>query len=629
MSAIAGILRFDGAAIAPGTVEAMTFSMAHRGPDGRNHWAGSRAALGHCMLRTTPESLGEMQPLHEDGLVIVMDGRVDNAPELARELTKRGFPPRGCTDAELVLRSYEAWGDECADRIVGEFAFVIWDCRRARAFAARDVAGARHFYFTSGPGWFAFGSEIKSLLASGHVQAELNQERFLDSLVMQFDYRDQVATCWSRIDRLPAGHSLAVDAGGSCARRYWFPERLEEARFKSLDECAEAFGEQMRAAVESRVRYVGRVGAALSGGLDSSTVVGLLQERHRDSFREPLATFTLVHEERGRCPEWRSVRSMARDGWFSPTVIEPAASAMHWQRRLESIPAFDEPFSLNNGYTDLLVCEAAREQGCRVLIDGMAGDLLFYWFDQSLSFRPRHLKHLPGILRAHLRHRTPGVSRALAMRALTAAAPAAAKRLYRRVRPRPLPDDAKWFRPEVVTELMQRHARDSVIALDDRAAHARSFTRGPLSFAHEGYGQVALGLGIEPRSPFSDRRVIEFALRLPREAKLCNGWYKELLRRSMAGVLPEDVRWRRDVTMHPGGQFRSHFAAALAANAPHVWNRRLVEDRMDQWIDRVQLRKAWDEYERHPEPSLAWSLITLVVSSQWLGARWPATTMGV
>jgi len=122
MSGIAGIVRFDGAPVAPGLVETMTGAMAHRGPDGIDHWVKGSAALGQCMLRTTPESLEEQQPLtNEDAsLVLVMDGRVDNWEELRRELLARGAVLRNRSDAELVLRAYEVWGDECPDRIVGE-----------------------------------------------------------------------------------------------------------------------------------------------------------------------------------------------------------------------------------------------------------------------------------------------------------------------------------------------------------------------------------------------------------------------------------------------------------------------------------------------------------------------------
>ena len=196
MSAIAGIVHFDGAPVAPGLIEKMTSAMAQRGPDGIDHRVQGSVALGQCMLRTTPESLEEHQPLgNEDGrLVLVMDGRVDNFEELRRELLARGALLRDRSDAELVLRAYEAWGEDCPDRIIGEFVFFIWDARRQCLFGARDAAGTRHFYYHAGKGWFAFASEIKGLLALGRIEPRLNESRLLDYLVEEFDRDDEIGT---------------------------------------------------------------------------------------------------------------------------------------------------------------------------------------------------------------------------------------------------------------------------------------------------------------------------------------------------------------------------------------------------------------------------------------------------
>ena len=160
MSGIAGIIHFDGRPVEPGQVEAMMTAMRYRGPDGINHWRNGNVALGQCMLRTTPESLEEIQPLtnEDESLVLVMDGRVDNWEELRRELLSKGAVLRTRADAELVLRAYEVWGEDCPDRIIGEYVFFIWDARQQRLFAARDAAGTRHFYYHQGWGWFAFAS---------------------------------------------------------------------------------------------------------------------------------------------------------------------------------------------------------------------------------------------------------------------------------------------------------------------------------------------------------------------------------------------------------------------------------------------------------------------------------------
>lgn len=626
MSGIAGIIHFDGAPVEPGQVEKMTSAMAYRGPDGIGHWVKGAVALGQCMLRTTPESLEETQPLaNEDAsLVLVLDGRVDNFDALRRELLARRAVLRDRSDAELVLRAYETWGEACPDRIVGEFAFVLWDGRRRQLFGARDPAGTRHFYYHAGDRWFAFASEIKGLLALGLIAPRLNQPRFIETLVNEFDRENEVGTCYAGIDRLPAGHAMRVLERGMASWRYWDPADLPESRFASMDECAEAYLEQLRLAVSCRLRAIGPVGAALSGGLDSSSIVGLVTREFQASVALPLMTFSLVREDRERCPEWQSVRRLEKDGSLDATYIVPSIAAEIWQRYLGRIAGFDEPFALRNGYTDFLVCEAAHARGCRVLLDGMAGDLLFYWFDESLAFDRATIFKFPLVFRAAVRHdMLPGLVRGFLLGALAAALPRL-RDLYRKTRKPYLPQDARLLHREIALRLVQTRRPNRTRSPSDQVEHARLFTSGLLSFAHEGLGQIALAQGIEPRSPFSDRRMIEFAIRLPRTAKLCAGWYKVLMRKAMANVLPESVRWRRDVTMHPGNEFRNRFISEISRGAPHIWNSGLIERRMASWIDPARLREEWQRYELTGESGTGIVLLALAESAQWLRSRFAA-----
>ena len=323
MSGIAGVAQFDGAMVEPGLLEAMTAAMQARGPDGTQHWRQGPVALGHCAFHTTPESLGEQQPLgnHDRSLVLVLDGRVDNREELAREVRSRGASPRSLSDAELVLCAYEVWGEQCPEWIIGEFVFFVWDSRNRRLFGARDAVGTRHFYYHAGETWFAFASEIKGLLALGKFEPRLNESRLLDYLVEEFDRSDEVATFYQGISRMPAGHAMSASLDGTRIWRYWDPGNLEPARYASQDECAEAFTEQLRIAVKCRLRAVGPVGATLSGGLDSSSIVALIRKEFRDQLNQPLRTFSLIREDRENCPDWRNIQAMLAGGWIAPTVI--------------------------------------------------------------------------------------------------------------------------------------------------------------------------------------------------------------------------------------------------------------------------------------------------------------------
>ena len=140
---------------------------AHRGPDGVDYWVRGSVALGQCMLRTTPESLEENQPLTNDdeSLVLVMDGRVDNWEELRSELLAKGARLRSRADAELVIQAYEVWGRECLHRIDGDFAFAIWDARRHEVFCARDRLGIKPFKYHWDGKRLIFASEVVQYLS--------------------------------------------------------------------------------------------------------------------------------------------------------------------------------------------------------------------------------------------------------------------------------------------------------------------------------------------------------------------------------------------------------------------------------------------------------------------------------
>jgi asparagine synthase (glutamine-hydrolysing) len=590
MSAIAGIIHFDSAPVQSQSVGKMTTAMASRGPDGIRHWVKDAVGFGQCMLRTTPESLEETQPLtnEDETLVLVMDGRVDNWEDLRRELLRRGSVLRDQSDAELVLRAYEAWGEDCPDRIIGEFVFFLWDARRRRLFGARDAAGARHFFYHKGDRWFAFASEIKGLLALERIEPRLNESRVFDYLVIRFDRDDEVGTFYQGVDRMPAGHAMRITAQDVKVWRYWDPGNLPTITFASLDECADAFLEQLRVAVRCRLRSIGPVGATLSGGLDSSAIVGLISKEFRNSLSQPLRTFSLIRHDRENCPDWLSIRQMAQDHLIEPTVITSDLSMDVCEAFLDAAVNADEPFMSTHGLCWFLLYEAARANGCRIVFDGVAGDLLFYGPSRTVDaiFRRRLYNWLPSTVRACRRH---GIGVAgMARKCLPYLGPRTARvafRIHRQKRAE-LRDCLELLSLRIARHLISRkqpYRTDKHLELsNDQLDHARDFTCGLLSFGHEDFGQIGLSRGVEPRSPFSDRRMIEFAIQMPIEAKLFAQWYKYLLRKSMEGVLPEGVRWRRNILGHPGWWFRAALMKNLRDTALY---RNANLKNIDGWVD--------------------------------------------
>jgi asparagine synthase (glutamine-hydrolysing) len=641
MSAIAGIIHFDGRPVEPGQIEAMTAAMHARGPDGIFHWRKGKVALGQCTLRTTPESLEETLPLlnEDESLVLVMDGRVDNYIELRRKLLSRQALLRTKADAELVLRAYEVWGENCADHIIGDFVFFIWDARRDHFFSARDAVGARHYYFHSGPDWFGFSSDIKGLLALKRIELKLNPDRLLNYLMVDNDSDDQVSTFYQTIDRLPAGHAMLVSARGVKTWRYWHPGNLPASKFASLDECKEEFLFQLRGVVQSLLRSNRPVAAMLSGGLDSSSIVGLISKEFRSELIRPLTTISLIDSDRQNCLDWPYIQEMLNDHWLSSTILEsslfpdPGLAAFRYLR----LSGTNQPHALIFGLLDVLLYSTAREQGCGALFDGMAGDLHFYGMERSLDCAVSHklYRYIPNILSAFDRHGVTNGRRRLMRSALRGSTPLLLLQIRRKLlqligtsqRTSRFPGDiSSLLDPDVVRNYVAARVACEEQTIDmkneetDQMSHARNFTSGMLSQAHEVSGPVALALGVEPRSPYSDRRMIEFSIRMPVEAKLSDRWYKSTMRSGMRGILPNKVTWRRKIAGHPGHAFYREFIGQVAENEIQCWDESRIMKAIPV-LDAFRFKRLWTDYSETGNPQDGVHLLTIALLADWLAGQ--------
>ena len=301
----------------------MTAAIAHRGPDGIRHWVHGPVGLGHLRLQTTPESVRENQPLaNSDGtLCLTLDGRIDNRSELRRALESNDFHPRDDSDAELVLRAYECWAEACPNRLLGDFAFAIWDSGRRQLFCARDYVGVRPFYYHRSSSLFAFGSEIRAVLALETVPRRLNESRVADFLVEQLDREDEESTFYRDVLRLPAGHCLTVGPDRFAQRDYWDLKAPPVLKLGSLREYGEAFRSVFVEAIRCRLRSNHPVGSTLSGGIDSSSVVCTTRELLAGELKEPLHTISLVDADESKCGETPYIREVLRGGWVIPHIV--------------------------------------------------------------------------------------------------------------------------------------------------------------------------------------------------------------------------------------------------------------------------------------------------------------------
>ena len=296
MSGLAGIYSLDGSPADRALLERMTRAIAHRGPDGIRYAVDGPAALGHCLLCTTPESLRESQPLWDEtgSCCLAMDGRVDNREELTAALSSAGMRLRDDTDAEIVLKAYMAWGEHSPRRIVGDFALVVFDKRSRSLFCARDPLGVKPFYYWTDGKAFLWASELQQLFQHPSVSKEPNEGMVAEYLSAKITSVEE--TLYVGILRLPPAHVMVVSPDGVVRRRYWDVEPDVEPSWRSREECAEAFLPVFKEAVRCRLRSQKPVGAELSGGLDSSSVVSAAQALYREGAAHDLGfeAFSLV-----------------------------------------------------------------------------------------------------------------------------------------------------------------------------------------------------------------------------------------------------------------------------------------------------------------------------------------------
>ncbi|MCP5420477.1 MAG: asparagine synthase (glutamine-hydrolyzing) [Gammaproteobacteria bacterium] len=627
MSGIAGIVHFDGKPVEPDLMRKMIAVMAHRGPDGSDCWVDGPVALGQCLLHATPESRREKQPLtNDDGsLVLVMDGRVDNREELADRLAGKGLPLRDDSDAERVLRAYEAWGDSCPGYLLGDFSLAIWDNRNQTLFCARDHFGVKPFYYHYSNGLFAFASETKGLLACPEIPRRLNEARIADYLVNSLEGVDKVCTFYEDISRMPPAHTLTVAAGKIRLQGYWEPQPQPELRLGSDAEYEAAFLEVFRSAVACRLRSATPPAAMLSGGLDSSSVVGLARQRLPKE--SPLLTFSAVAKNTIDCVESQSIESVLALGGVMPTRVYPdEIESFH-----EAFDVFekrqDEPFD-SWMVIPLLMYAACRRQGCKTLLDGVPGDEVMSLPGQYIAGLLRRgrifraCSEAAGMAKVYADYGY-SAERLLGGYLRSALIPDWARRLRRRRRgPRIALQVAKeaMINPEWAKriDLPARLERLSVstrtpISADLQGLHAYALRSAYLTVGIERYDRVASTFGVEPRHPLLDKRFVEFSLSLPWSQKIRCGWPKSILRRASEAFVPQGIRWRT-----PGTNLAWLFSAALIASRYSQISEFLTQQTpgLARYMDRGVLRNVHaEDRHRSDKRDRAWHIFSL---GQWL-----------
>ncbi|MGH9577215.1 MAG: asparagine synthase (glutamine-hydrolyzing), partial [Terriglobales bacterium] len=352
----------------------MLASIRHRGPDQFGMYVDNRVALGSARLSIVDLSTGQQPIANEDAsLWIVFNGEVFNHVELRPDLEALGYRFSTHTDTEVVLHLYEEYGPACLERLNGQFAIAIWDCRDASLFLARDRLGVRPLFYTQAGGAFVFGSEIKALLASGRVRAAIDPSSL-----------DQVFTFWSALSprtafrdivELPPGHYMTVRRGKLALHKYWEIDFHDPDEHRGLEGRIEELCGLLVDATKIRLRADVPVGAYLSGGLDSSTIAAIV----RSDATIRLDTFSIAFDD-SDFDESRFQQQMARQLGTEHQVVH-ATHADIGKAFPEVIWHTEVPIMRTSPVPMFLLSRLVRERGYKVVLSGEGADEFLGGYD--------------------------------------------------------------------------------------------------------------------------------------------------------------------------------------------------------------------------------------------------------
>lgn len=527
--------------VRPGSIDRMAESLRHRGPDALSTHTLAGCAIGHARLSVIDLVAGD-QPMHDSTgrFWIAFNGEIYNYKALRAELLREGVALRTSSDTEIVVEGWKRWGRGILDRVRGMFAFAIWNEAERTLFAARDLLGEKPLYYAlTGDGSLVAASELKAILASGQITPRLSPSS-LDAFLM-LGYVPPDRTVYENVSVLPPGHCLEWRDGRVEVQRYWHP--VFRTQPISLADAGRELLRLADQAVERQMVADVPIGAFLSGGVDSSTIVALMS-RHT---REPVKTFAVgFGRDINELPYARAVATQYATDHHEVDLGAPDVSGL--LRRM--VDVYDEPFADTSHIPTYQICGYAR-QHVKVALSGDGGDELFggYWWYPPLAasetsrfgYAEWLVLRAADTLRGHrdreLHRRAVGAgfaarwpdtwSRGVAVHTVSSDR---SRRRWWGGRTTPFAPDGLFRPPADVQGLngafhfdLTSYLPGDILVKVDRAAMAH---------------------GLETRAPFLDRDLVEFALSLPADLKVRGNETKVVMREAFQALWPHEIRTR-------------------------------------------------------------------------------------
>lgn len=625
MCGIAGFVDLTGigAADMPGRLQRAVERLAPRGPDDRGTWSDDRCSFAHTRLSIIDLSAAGHQPMSGHGLVITYNGEIYNFAELRRELADLGYTFVSRSDTEVLLAGWKAWGPALLDRLVGMFAFALWDAERGTLNLARDRFGKKPLVFRHDGSRLAFASDIVALrhMDDGEIAIDPTALRMLFAL----RYIPEPWTIAAGIQKLPAGHLATFSPDGLSIRRWYDPCGPTRQRYTDEGAASDDLRTRFDAAVRDRLVADVPVGAFLSGGIDSAIVAASLARQGAGvrTFTVGFPGASAYYEERPQA------RAVARHLGLQHTEIEvgPGETAA----ALDAVfDACDEPFADSSAIPTFLLARETRRH-VTVALSGDGADEVFGGYRKHLGEAPaERYQRLPQWLRT-------GVIEPLAV-FLPEGKDGVWQERARRIRrfldhagKEPAARHAGWMCNLAMRELdalftpaVSPAATDvvSLVATVEEQAGTSDAVNAMLSadiaLVLPGdmlvkVDRMSMAHGLEVRCPFLDHRVVECAEAMPGRFKLQGGLGKRILRSTFADRLPEEVFSR------PKKGFEVPIARWLTNDLRDHTRRAIDRDRLvRQGLFRPEVPAHWFADLEAGRRDTSWALWTLVAFQAWI-----------
>ncbi|HOX86360.1 MAG TPA: asparagine synthase (glutamine-hydrolyzing) [bacterium] len=529
-------------------LQRMNDAMRHRGPDDAGYHLAEGVGLAMRRLSIIDLVSGSQPIYNEDrSLAIVFNGEIYNHAELRTQLIARGHNYRTRTDTETILHAYEEYGEECPRKLNGMFAFAIWDSRKELLFVARDRIGIKPLYYYQDGEQLIFASELKSILQQRDVPRNIDRKS-LDTF-LTFEYIPRSYSIFQDIHKLLPAHYLIYERGKITIRPYW--HLSFQASEESEGQLAEQFVALLTDAVKIRLMSDVPLGAFLSGGLDSSSVVALMSRSSNNGVK----TFSIGFADKtyNELPYARRVAQVFatehHEEFINPDIVDLTAKLIHH---------LDEPLGDFSIFPTFLVSEMARRH-VKVVLSGDGGDELFAGYDTYIADRlARKFSCLPRFLRTNCLAAIAGQLRPSEKKK------GLRNRIKRFAEGARLPADLQHVRWMIFlqnAEKQRLYSSDFLRDLGDFDAHdlmleqfASCNSNDPLD--QQQYvdihtylvddilvkvDRMSMATSLEARVPFLDYRFVEFAATVPSHLRLRGKTSKYLLKRAMTDILPIEI----------------------------------------------------------------------------------------